>query len=401
MALNVRMYSWFQGGLSWAYVMSRLAQAFEELENNVYFASTNGVSNNDDFVNRDRMLKSVLALQQFGPGKEQVDIDLTYTLPINFPARFLSNSKCKCAIYNYETNFWPNDWRKFYHLVDYYLPSSNFSAEIFNINGVPEEKIFVVPHGIDTNVFNPQIPKIKLKSEKKFKFVCVAEPHYRKNLELLLTAYCEAFTAQDDVCLILKTKIYKHSDGIWDSEKHPKGRKAFEMVIGDVFKRLYDRFGKNIPEIELLHGHVENVSSIYNAAQCHISTTGAEGFGMIFLESMACGLLNIAPNYSGQLDFLNENNALLIDTKLRPATQVEQYWSFNQRSMIGEADKQHTIELMHKAVNEYDTLIEKFKPEMQKMVDKLTWKYAAQLIIDATNGNMPHYIPGTYKGLKR
>jgi len=79
MTLNVRMYTWLHGGLSWAYVMSRLAQAFDELNHNVYFASTNGLEDNDDFINRDRMLESALKLQQFGPGKKPIDIDLTYT----------------------------------------------------------------------------------------------------------------------------------------------------------------------------------------------------------------------------------------------------------------------------------------------------------------------------------
>jgi len=152
-----------------------------------------------------------------------------------------------------------------------------------------------------------------------------------------------------------------------------------------------------MPQIELLDGHVENVSSIYNACDCHITTTGAEGFGMPLLESMACGLMSIAPNYSGQLDFMNENNSLLIDTKLRNARPVEQYWTFNPKSKIGQPDKQHTIELMHKAVNEYDSLMEKFKPNMEAMVDKFSWINATKMIIAATQGDIPHYIPGTYK----
>ena len=114
------------------------------------------------------------------------------------------------------------------------------------------------------------------------------------------------------------------------------------------------------------------------------------------LESMACGLINIAPNYSGHLDFLNENNSLLIDTKLRSAKDVEQYWTFNPKSQIGQPNKEHTIELMRKVCAEYDTLIEKFRPEMQRIVELYSWENAAKLIIDAVEGRMPHYIPGTY-----
>lgn len=394
--LNIRTYTWMQGGLSWAYVMDRLMNAFEEMGHNVYVASTNGLANNAD-REKQRLAESALKLLEFGPGKKAIDIDITYTVPQNFPQRFLANSKHKCAIYNYEITYWHPQWKKFYHFVDYYFPSSNFSAEVFSINGVPPEKTFVIPHGIDTKVFNPHIPKVKLNTKKKFKFVAVVAPHFRKNIEMLLNAYCEAFTAKDDVCLVLKTKVYKHSDGIYDMKKNPKGRKAFEIVMGDVFKKLYKKFGKNIPEIELLSGHVENVASIYNACDCHITTTGAEGFGMPLLESMACGLLSIAPNYSGQLDFMNEKNSLLIDTTMRNAKPVESYWTFNPKSKIGEASKEHTKELMHKSVNEYDKLMEKFKPEMERMVNEFSWIAASQKIIDAVEGRVPHYEPGTYK----
>lgn len=393
--LNIRSYSWMANGLSWAYVMERIINAFDDLGHNTYVVSTNGL--NEKSFAKDKMIKSVLALQDFGVGKKAIDIDITYTVPQNFPQRFLPNSKHKCAIYNYETTYWTPDWKRFYSMADYYFPSSNFSAEVFYMNDVPKEKIFVIPHGVDTNIFNPSIPKIKLNTNKKFKFLCVAEPHYRKNLDVLLNAYCEAFTNKDDVCLVLKTKIYKHSDGFYDAAKNPKGRKGFEIVIGDIFKEIHNKFGKNIPEIEILNGHVENVSSIYNAAQCHITTTGSEGFFMPGLESMACGLLNIAPRYSGHLDFMNDENSLLIDTSMRKAKNTEQYWTYNPKSMIGQPSKKHSIELMRKAVKEYDSLITKFRPKMLEMTNKLSWNYAAKLITDVVSGNISHYIPGTYR----
>jgi len=167
--------------------------------------------------------------------------------------------------------------------------------------------------------------------------------------------------------------------------------------MGDLFKELYKKYGKNIPEIELLNGHVENVASIYNACDCHVTTTGSEGFGMPLLESMACGLLNIAPGYSGQLDFMNEDNSLLIDYKMRYARNVEQYWTFNPKSKICEPDRKHAAELMRKAYEEHDELMKKFGPNMEKTVDLFSWTRAAEMIVQATNGDLPAYIPGTYK----
>lgn len=394
--LNVRSYSWGQKNLSWAFLLEDLLLAFEKLGHNVYVISTNGFDNGV-FGKKERLLKTITDLQQFGPGKQAIDLDLTYTIPLNFFQRFLVNSKNKCVIYNYETTHSPENWKKFYHIPDYFFPSSNFSAEIFYKNGVPIEKIFVVPHGVDLTKFNPTIRPIKLKTQKKFKFCSVCTPHARKRLDILLHAYCKAFTKKDDVCLVLKTKIYRHSDGMYDITKNPNGRKQFEIVLGDVFKELIHKYGNNLPEIEIISGYVENVASIYNACHCHISTTGAEGFGLPFIESSASNLINILPRYSGQLDFMNDDNSLLINTKTRYAKFQEQYWHYSPKSIIGEPSLDHTAELMKRVVKEYDELLNKFKPGMNEVVKKYQWKNIAQLIIDICDKKIPNYIPGTYK----
>jgi len=98
--LNIRTYTWLANGLSWAYVIERLINAFDDMNHNTYVVSTNGI--NEKSFSENKMINSVLGLQKFGPGKKAIDIDLCYTVPQNFPKRFLSNSKHKCAIYNYE-----------------------------------------------------------------------------------------------------------------------------------------------------------------------------------------------------------------------------------------------------------------------------------------------------------
>lgn len=393
--LNIRSFTWFKDNLSWAYVMYSLINAFDRLGHNTFVVSTNGINENF-FDDKKKMLKSIIGLQSFGIGRKQIDIDITYTVPINFEKRFLSNSKNKCAIYNYETTIWPSNWKSFYKFSDFYFPSSNFSAEIFYLNGVPKEKIFVIPHGVDTSVFNNSIEKVKLKTNKKFKFVSIVAPHARKNIPAMLEAYCRAFSDKDDVCLVLKTKVFKQSDGIKDINKNPNGRQQFEIVLEDVFNELKKKYGSEMPEIELLQCNVENVSSIYNACDCHVTTTGAEGFFMPGLEAMACGLINIVPNYSGHLDYCNSENCLLADTKLRNAHITEQYWGYNKNGKIGQVDTNHFSELMRVAFEKKDVLIDKFSENMKKTVEKFSWENAAKLIIDAVNKDSGHYVPKTF-----
>jgi glycosyltransferase involved in cell wall biosynthesis len=398
--LDIRTYTWLNDStnLSWVYVMKELIGAFDRLGHNTYVVSTNGM--NDTTFPREKMLKSVLELQKFGLGKRAVDVDLCYTVPLNFGSRFLPNSKAKAAIYNYETfsetGGWPSNWKQFYGLASHYFPSSNFSAEIFCLNGVPEEKVFVIPHGVNTELINPNVSALKLPTEKRFKFCSITAPHVRKNIPLLLEAFCEAFTAQDDVCLILKSKIYKKEDGIM-STKNPNGRLEHEIILYDILTDLDKKYGTNKPEIITISERVENVASIYNACNVNVSATGAEGWGMPFAESQACGLLNIVPSYSGQLDFMNEKNSLLVKTSIRNVKHGEQYWTWDPKSKIGQVDKKHLIECLRRSYFEYDTLLAQFKPEMERQTKLLSWENAAQKIIDAVNGKLSNYKKGTYK----
>lgn len=394
--LNIRTHTWMAANLSWAFVTYNLVNAFDELGHNTYVVSTNGLEE-DYFIDKNKMVNSILALQNFGTRKRQIDLDWTYTIPINLPQRFLPNSKHKCVIYNYETRIFPQNWKKYYGYADYFFPSSNFSAQVFVDNGVPKDKVFVIPHGVDPSLMNQDVKPIKLRTKKKYKFLSVVAPHLRKNIPLMLDAFCSAFTNKDDVCLVLKTKVYKRSDGIFHNDTNPGGKKGFEIYIGDVFRDLAKKYGKRMPEIELLSGHVKNMASIYRSCDAHITTTGSEGFGIPSLEAMSQGLLSIGTRYSGLLDFMNDQNSLLIDCKLRKALPAEQYWESHPNDVIGQASKEHTIELMRKAYKEHDQLIEKFGPEMKRTVDFFTWRRAAQMMIDATTGDLAPYINGTYK----
>jgi len=399
--LNIRSYGWLADNLSWTNVITELINAFDALGHNSYVLSTNGM-NQSLFTKKNKMIDSVLALQDFGPGKKSIDLDFCFTVPQNFPQRFLKNSKVKAAIYAYEYLWWPPAWKQYYKYIDMMFAPSDFGAEVFYNNGVPIDKIFVAEHGVNPKKFNSSIPAMKLKTDKSYRFLSICAPHYRKKLHILLDAYCRAFKKSDDVCLVLKTKMYKHSDGEWNDKTNPKGRKGFEVVLGDIFKELYQKYGKNIPSIEIIDRRIDELGGLYNSCNTFVSTPSSECFLIPACEALFSGgitgkgMLNIAPFYSGQLQFANDTNSLLIDTKLVKAKSNEQYWGLDDRNMSGEPNVDHTAELMLLAYKNYDALLEKFRPGREKIMLEFTWDSAAQKMIDIIDGKIEHYIPGTY-----
>jgi glycosyltransferase involved in cell wall biosynthesis len=164
---------------------------------------------------------------------------------------------------------------------------SQFNVETFRNSGVTRP-IHVIPLGVDPDYFHPQI-KAKRFSEK-FTFLSVFEWGERKAPEILLRAFCAAFTDRDDVVLVLKTD---NRDG--------------DVNVAQQIAAL--GLPRNAPKIVLLYNQElpgYQLGSLYRAADCFVTATRGEGWGMPILEAMACGLPTITTNWSAQTEFVND-----------------------------------------------------------------------------------------------
>lgn len=346
---------------SWSITAQNLCRALVELGHRVSI-----ITSNDDIC----LPEDLKPLLKTHSGPVPSHIDFTYTMPPNFKQRLRGH--CNLGIYNYESSDLPEHYREGIHYCDYLLPSSTFCYNIFLNAGVPKEKLRIVPHGVDTNQFNQYVPKLtKLRTKKAFKFVCVAIPHARKNLEGLIEAYATAFTKQDNVCLVLKTRVLKVV-----GQRH-------DVNIVEIISRVKSNVGADrFPSIEVVDGSIDNMASLYNACDCFVSTTHSEGFGLPFLEAMACGIPVIAPNFSGQQDFLNDNNSLLINTGHMYAPATAQYWNYSVKALTGHPDIKHCAKLMKEIFEHKPVIMMKLKGGMDSTVQQYSWKKAAQMMVD-------------------
>lgn len=363
--MKIRSYTWGAADLSWSVVMEELLHTAELGGHQVDFISTNGTKGMM-YWNDKRNSAAMLSERQMIRKRIPYDLDIVFTVPQNFPQRFLTTSKVKMALYDYESSHMPSHWKRFYNLVDFVLPSSSYVAEMFKRNGCPKEKVQVIPHGIDLSVFNPSVHPVTLPTQKKFKFLCVAAPHYRKQLPELLDVYCKTFSSKDDVALILKTKIFKDGEEI----------KPFEVDLRKTFAKLTSKYGGNMPEICVLNSKIDNIASLYTACNAFALMTASEGWGMPFLESMACGTPVIAPRFGGQLDFLSDTNSLLTNCGTRKALPQEQYWGITPGSTTGNPDPVDFSSKMRCVFENYDEITKRLSPGMVLTVPNYTWERA-------------------------
>jgi glycosyltransferase involved in cell wall biosynthesis len=243
------------------------------------------------------------------------DCQISYTAMKNFPNYLSKGSRNRFGVWIYEwigDNILPTGFAKNYKYCDKLLSPSNFGKEIFVKSGVPEDKIYVLPHGINNNYFlNPQT--IDLKTNKRYKiFSNIIQNHIRKNIPGLLEAYGKAFTDKDDVCLILKANLNQQ---IYQ----------FDINIKDCLKDFYSKYPHH-GEIRIFSDFVENIADLYYSCNAVFTMSHCEGFYFPGLEGLAAGIHSIAPNYGGQLDFLNSSNSLLVDGKETRADPRSMYW---------------------------------------------------------------------------
>lgn len=336
----------------------------EDLRGNLkYHVNLDSLKDNDRIKLFQETLPKVL--------KTNYDMQLSYTAFPNFQNYFRRGNKNRFGIWSYETTVIPKSFAKQHLNVDLILPPSQFAKQIFVDNGIPEEKMKVMPHGIHQERFET-LGKYPLKTKKSRKIlVNIAQPHVRKNIGNLLKVYGQAFTNKDDICLVLK---------IAPKTNVNKFEVDFNMLLAD-FKSKF----KNHGEIELITNFLVDIEPLYNACDIVFTMTRAECFSMTNLEAFAAKKLAIAPNYGGQLDFMNEGNSLLIPGKVGFAGYEMQYWEPSPYAKAFNPDLAAATDLLKYAVNNYDLLINKFKPNIERILPDYSWNKITKDIVNLSS----------------
>ena len=189
----------------------------------------------------------------------------------------------------------------------------------------PMEALF---EGVDENIFKPiDDSSLDLVDDIKedFAFLHVGlwgKGNYgedRKDISKTIKIFYESFAnKKEQPALILKTAGATFS--ILDREECL--RKINE--IKSMFPKDW-----NLPNVYLLHGGLssEEMNKLYNhpKIKAFVSLTHGEGFGRPLLEASMVGLPVIASAWSGQLDFLNQTDSMLLGGELKQVPK-SQHW---------------------------------------------------------------------------
>ncbi len=269
------------------------------------------------------------------------------------------------VIQPWEYGMLPAEWvTQARHVQQFWVPSEHV-RQVYVRSGIPKDKVKVVPHGIDPDRFHPGVTPMSLATKKTFKFLFVGGTIHRKGPDVLLDAYLKTFTAQDNVCLVIKD---------FGGQSVYAGQ-TFESQIRAAQSQ------PNAPEILYLNDELppDSLPGLYTACDCLAHPYRGEGFGLPVLEAMACGLPVIVTAGGAADDFAGDGFAYRI-----PATKKSIGDSISGMKLAGtgwllEPDAQALAARMKWIVEHRDDARATGRRASEFARREWTWERAAQI----------------------
>ena len=109
--------------------------------------------------------------------------------------------------------------------------------------------------------------------------------------------------------------------------------------------------------------------------------THAEAFYLPGLEGLASGKIIISPKYGGQLDFLSDQNSLLVTGKKIRAPAEALYWSDTIYSEMFNPDINDAVDKLRFAYENKDFCLKSFSEASKEILPNFTWQKITNDII--------------------
>jgi glycosyltransferase involved in cell wall biosynthesis len=221
----------------------------------------------------------------------------------HWPPRFTKPSNGKLVvIFPWEYGSLPVEWRdQMKQHVDEIWVYSSFLKKCYEQSGLPPEMVHIVPPGIDFDLFNPDAPELPLFTElkeKRFCFLYNGGVTLRKGTDILVNAYLNTFTSDENICLIIKDSF------------------SYGKELASKIQSLSSRTDIAKIHYVLQNFKHEELPSLYRSCDCYVHPYRAEGFGLPVAEALACGKPVITTGHGSTSDFIKSQTGFLIDSTI-------------------------------------------------------------------------------------
>ena len=215
--------------------------------------------------------------------------------------------------YGWEESAFPRRYaRDFDSGLDLVTVMSRYVMQVLRDNGVTIP-IEVAGLGADHILGSPPVP-VEFPRSGVFNFLHVSSCFPRKGADVLVRAFCEEFRQTDDACLIVKT--------------FPNPHNTIEELVREADRRYRGHAPIRIITDSITSGEMR---FLLENANCLVSASRGEGFGLPVAEAMLLDCPVIATIHGGQADLCSPERCWPVEFQIVPAqthlTEGPSYWA--------------------------------------------------------------------------
>lgn len=266
-----------------------------------------------------------------------------------------------------------NVWEKTHYPVDFFVKlmeadqlwvPTKWQANVAIKQGYPENKIKIVPEGIDPKVFYPENKKYS----DKFTFLILGKWEDRKSTKEIVQAFVELFGDNEKIELLLSCDNNFPTDNFKTTEERLS---------------YYNLNRKNIKIIHFKERH--ELINIMKSVNVFLSCSRSEGWNLPLIEAMACGIPSLYSECSGQLEFAkNLGVPIKVHGEITDIRNKMHGWYSPDYNDL----KIKMLEVYHS----YDFYKNKALKDSEIIRTKFTWQNAAKIAISHLNNKQTDVV---------
>lgn len=261
--------------------------------------------------------------------------------------------------------------------------ATKYGKKIMENSGV-QVPIYVMPLGVDVDRYKAGCGTMNFgPAMRQFKFLSVFRWSYRKGIDILLRAYLEEFSADEDVSLLLVSRAI-------ECPEENSVNKIIEDFNG--IKSLVKKPEEEMPHIALYTKTIseKDMPKVYNSCNAFSLISRGEGFCLPYCESAATGLPVIASNCSGHTDFLRPDNSYLVEPegyiestlsgRMSKMAKLCHFYEGQKFPHFGEESIMQTRQHMRNVYENYAEAKQKAEKLKNLIVNNYTWDMAVDRV---------------------
>jgi len=227
-----------------------------------------------------------------------IEKDIVFNADLESIASYSLPYKC-IPYFSLKNNSLPIQYRDMLNNAERVLVYNNFTKNVISGCGVNGDKVMVVPPSVRSKIFK-DANRFGVNGKKYYAFMSVVNLIEDPNWMSVVRSFYNAFSSEDDVCLVLKANDRQYS-------------KYYQINIAREIDAEKKKYHKNLPTVILVSSSLSDkeMASLYADCDCYVRISGVNT-GLGFIEAFASGLVCIGPEEGGCREILNRNTGFMI-----------------------------------------------------------------------------------------